>query len=298
MVDLTKNAPPQPDNQRLRTPEAFKSACSLFRRVSGRIALVLTETYALKDTCLGERGYGIAHLLNALGGTCGGILKVGDHPAFVEQSFMLGRAALEQAINVAYVALGDESVHEDLVKHAMQRKYRQMSQSAGKGDQQVRLEHTGRPEDLSDHPELREAVEQFTSNRERPKNWPGKSVEQRIEAIAEHLSERKITILLLAKMSIYGRASEALHGSLAGATMIDAQDFQFDEERGDFTWGEHGVWLTTLYITLSRVLEVLLWVLAETTEAEAVAEQYEKASDEIDKFFEELNSTSDGSQET
>jgi len=274
----------------LHTAEAFSSAYSLFRGVSGRVALILMRTNALSDTALNDKAYGISSLLVALGGTCGGILKVGDHPAFVEQAVMLGRAAFEQAINVAYVAVSEDSIHQDLVDHALQRRYRQMNQTAGKGNVKVVMENVNRPTNLSEHPELEAALDRFTSKNGRPKSWTDKTVEERIDVISATLPEGMTTVLLLGKLSIYGKASEALHGSLAGATIIETPHFAFDEDKQDFDWGKHAETATALYITLARVLEVLIWILGQTTGSSEVKALHDSVKQEIQSFFQKLKS--------
>jgi hypothetical protein len=227
----------------------------------------------------------VAHLLSGLAGTCGGVLKVGDHPAFVDEAYMLGRAVVERSVNVSYLSICDAHAYDGLLQHAQQRAYRDTERSAGIGDMRYTIRNQSRPKDLSDYPELELSLARFTSRKNRPKNWTDLTLDERINAIGRAVPHASANIFVIAELAIYSKASEALHGSLAGVLQFGDPEFSFDDARRDYTWEKRTEELTTLFLMLARVMESLLRVLAHATESAAVQELSCDADAEVAAFF-------------
>lgn len=255
----------------LGTREALEDARALFRFTTGHIALVVSASEALKATDLEDRGRGLGYLLAATCSTCGGVLKVGDHPAFVSEAYMLGRAALEREINAAYLSICPIGEYEGFVEHALQRSWRDLDRTVGAEGFQVRLKRNNipSPEDVAGLPE---AIERFTSNRGRPKNWTDLNVEQRVNAIHNAAPELPVRNFLIGLVGVYGKASEAMHGSFYGANQMVPEDFAFDQAAGDFKWTEMAGALAGLYHILSATTVTMLLVLESRSNSQAVSD--------------------------
>lgn len=136
---------------------------------------------------------------------------------YLGESYMLARAMLEKLINYMYLLVCEEDEYKKYLNYAKQRGYRVLNRSFISGDQKVELKWTGSV-NLDDHPGLKEAVSQFTSSKGKAvTRWTSLSLADRLNVIGEKASV-DITGLMFSMLGIYEDASEALHGSLYGAT--------------------------------------------------------------------------------
>jgi len=135
---------------------------------------------------------------------------------FLSESYMLARALLEKLINYMYVLVCEEDEYQKYLNYTKQKGYRILNRSLTVGDQKAELKWSGAV-NLDDNPELREAVNQFTSAKGKTiTRWTSLSPQKRL-AIIRDKGKIKIEGLMLSTLGIYDDASEALHGTLYGS---------------------------------------------------------------------------------
>ena len=135
---------------------------------------------------------------------------------FLSESYMLARALLEKLINYMYVLVCEEDEYQKYLNYTKQKGYRILNRSFQVGDQKAELKWSGSV-NLDDNPELRDAVNQFTSGKGKAiTRWTSLSLQERL-AIIRDKGKIKIEGLMLSTLGIYDDASEALHGTLYGA---------------------------------------------------------------------------------
>ncbi len=135
---------------------------------------------------------------------------------FLSESYMLARALLEKLINYMYVLVCEEDEYQKYLNYTKQKGYRILNRSFKVGDQKAELKWSGSV-NLEDNPELRDAVNQFTSGKGKAiPRWTSLSLAKRL-AIVRDKSNVKIEGLMLSTLGIYDDASEALHGTLYGS---------------------------------------------------------------------------------
>ncbi len=136
---------------------------------------------------------------------------------FLSESYMLARALLEKLINYMYVLVCEEDEYQKYLNYTKQKGYRILNRSFTVGDQKAELKWSGAV-NLDDNPELREAVNQFTSAKGKAiPRWTSLSIAKRLNVIRDK-GNMKIEGLMLSTLGIYDDASEALHGTLYGST--------------------------------------------------------------------------------
>jgi hypothetical protein len=136
---------------------------------------------------------------------------------YLGESYMLARALLEKLINYMYLLVCEEGEYKKYLDYTKQRGYRVLNRSFIAGNQKVELKWGGSV-NLDDYPELKEAISQFTSSKGKAvTRWTSLSLADRLNVIGEKATIN-ITGLMFSMLGIYEDASEALHGSLYGAT--------------------------------------------------------------------------------
>lgn len=136
---------------------------------------------------------------------------------YLGESYMLARALLEKLINYMYLLVCEEDEYKKYLNYTKQRGYRVLNRSFIAGKQKVELKWASSV-NLDDYPELKEAVSQFTSSKGKAvTRWTSLSLADRLNVIGEKATIN-ITGLMYSMLGIYDDASEALHGSLYGAT--------------------------------------------------------------------------------
>jgi len=136
---------------------------------------------------------------------------------FLGESYMLARSLLEKLINYMYLLVCEENEYKKYLNYTKQKGYRKLNRNFIVGDRKVELKWAGSV-NLDEYPELKEAVNQFTSSKGKAiPRWTSLSPAKRLEII-EDKGSIKIEGLMLSMLGIYDDASEALHGSLYGVT--------------------------------------------------------------------------------
>ena len=83
---------------------------------------------------------------------------------FLSESYMLARALLEKSINYMYLLVCEEEEYQKYLNYTKQKGYRILNRSFVVGEQKAELKWSGFV-DLDKNSELREAVNQFTSEK-------------------------------------------------------------------------------------------------------------------------------------
>ncbi|MBM3493420.1 MAG: hypothetical protein FJX72_03715 [Armatimonadetes bacterium] len=140
---------------------------------------------------------------------------------YLTEAVMLARALIERAVTFAYLSVCPEDEWKRYIMYPRQKAYRKLDQqSRGAHPLTIRagLADIAAVE-LDSLPEIREALTAFTGRAGKAKTrWTELGVEQMIGAIAEHTQSSGET-MLLAYLTIYDDASEALHGTWYGCLL-------------------------------------------------------------------------------
>lgn len=194
------------------------------------------------------------------------------------ETLMLARALFKRTLNAAYLIVADEQEVENYVLWAKNRTYRGLTRTIESGEIEFTVEYGGEI-DVSDIPGLEEAVDRFTSKNGKPKGtWTEVSRSERIEKIIKR-SSLEPGVFSLSELAIFGDASEALHGTLYGAT-VHLQGLRRRERVADrlADWNakRQGHLTTTLFLSGMMVTN-LIQVVADSDEDEAVQARCEDA---------------------
>ncbi len=147
-------------------------------------------------------------------GTSISLLATHQH---INECYILARSFLERLISYIYLLFCDEEEYSRYLAYTKQKGYRVLDRSFSVGNFKVNLKRSGSI-DMEKEPELKEAVDIFTSDRGKTKTrWTSKNISSMLESISNN-GGLEIGYLMLAKLWIYDDASEALHGTLYGAT--------------------------------------------------------------------------------
>lgn len=133
----------------------------------------------------------------------------------INESYMLARALLERIINYIFLLYCDEEDYNRYLLYTKQKSYRNLNKNIKVGEFIAELKWTGNF-DLESDPELKKAVDLFTSERGKSiSRWTNKNIVKMLNLI-EQRSDIDIRPLMLSMLAIYDDASEALHGTLYG----------------------------------------------------------------------------------
>lgn len=163
----------------------------------------------------GKRWSSLIPLSYSIQDSCETMALLAQHGK-VRDCFVIARVIFETIINFCFICSeGDEAV-ERAEAHAMQKAYRKLHREVEVNQHKLIVQWTGQI-DLTSNPELKAAIDEFTSSKGREKNWTPESVKQRIEAIEARYGTKVTDYLQVAFLSIYQDASEIAHGTLSGA---------------------------------------------------------------------------------
>jgi hypothetical protein len=126
---------------------------------------------------------------------------------------------VETLINAVYVLTGGEPIAEKAIRHTQQKFYRDLDKKVGRGEYELRITATPRP-DVANQAGLKAAIDEFTTARGREKSWTDDSVPVRIEKIGKALGAVPASGLLGAYALVYADSSEIVHGSLFGIQLF------------------------------------------------------------------------------
>ncbi len=133
------------------------------------------------------------------------------------EAYILSRSMLEKIINYLFILCCNESEYSRYLNYTKQKGYRILNRSFKAGTRKVELNWSSFFK-LDSDPELKEAVDQFTSKKGKTiTRWTSLSIADRL-ALIEEKGLIKVDALVISTLGIYDDASEALHGTLYGST--------------------------------------------------------------------------------
>jgi hypothetical protein len=194
----------------------------------------------------------VVWMLQAVGVSIHSVLRLTENRDMaIRDCFGIARSAAETAVNVAYIAVGGSAVAERAIRHARQKRWRDLHRKGVVGgDLAISVE---RKLDLAvdDIPGLTEDLQEFTTKKgAEARGWTPLTIQERIELI--HASSPEAARLLgAAVFAIYRPSSELLHGTFYGvnyfwqgsrdAVVASAEDFD-------------RLWIEEHFITLAPTL--------------------------------------------
>lgn len=193
----------------------------------------------------------------------------------LNESYILGRSFLERLVTYTYLIFCDEEEYLRYLAYTKQKQYRVLNRKFAIGDSEVLLKWSGSI-DLEKHPELKQAVDMFTSEKGKPKTrWTSQTLYKMLQSIASK-GAVETGYLMLAILWIYDDASEALHGTLYGS-IFHIELFQgsipSSKEELNQEWNERfsalllslGICIHTLIQSFNHVEEIKT-ILSESTD--------------------------------
>ncbi len=210
----------------ISTPEidqGIRSHASILNRMSKLVAgmiLVMIEhelASGLRTETLHvqpEMSYVLVPLFSAITNSTNTLIGLSDGPGpQTRDCYSIARSIVELCVNACYIMSNGPEMAKKAMRHAQQKKYREMEQETRIGSGKLKIAAQGRPE-IEEIPGLREAIDEFSNARGKAKDWTDKKLEERIASVGKHASDGIQGHLDFARFMIYREASEVLHGSL------------------------------------------------------------------------------------
>lgn len=186
-------------------------------------------------------------------------LRVLCDNARINQAYIVSRALLERLANFCFLQLCTDPEFSDYIDYSLNKAGRSLDRSIEvNGKIQARIALNGGDFELP--PDISTAIAKFTSERGREKTrWTNVSLSERAAVIEAKLGNTGLFISLL---TIYADASEALHGTLYGAT-FHLGTYLIPPPNSQVTWDQHRhQTLSTLYLMAGDSIDTLFALLA------------------------------------
>lgn len=216
----------------------------------------------------------------------------------IRDCFGIVRAAVETAINAAFIAVSGEHIAEKAIRHMRQKRWRDLRRRGRVGNLRITA---SRDVDLEVHdlPGLREALDEYTNKRgEEVRDWTPESLQKRITAISD-FHRRAGLSLGIAQFAIYRPSSELLHGTYYGVNLFwqGSRDRPAkDDDEFDALWmTEHFVTLlTALFFAASGAIEAIAAVHSLTGHSQ----RQDALSQELSALIEQMGGDDEDDEHT
>lgn len=261
----------------LGSPETSKNIWNFYRNQTR----LLTESTTLVNKQESRLWGVVAALLLSVNETNGSLLWLARNRK-ARDAYVLSRTVLETIINTCFILANGPETAEKAWRHANQKAYRDLDRTVRVNEKVFRLKWTGRV-DLAQHPELMEAIREYTSKKGREiTSWTPETVNQRIEAIDKKYGNRATTSLQLALLAIYRHSSEISHGTLFGAM----QSIGLLQPPGPPNNLEQMIifrqkQVNMLCLMLGASIDSLLWILGKELGDESFAQKSSRAMSKL-----------------
>jgi hypothetical protein len=188
------------------------------------LALVVFEMLSDKIKPSGKQWKIVFPLLHSLLDSCDSLLLLSESrdPKLpkVRSSFVVSRTILEIIINILFILAKKDVAADRAHNHWLQKTFRDLERELKIGEQVLKLKWDGEV-DLEIYPEIKKALEEFTSNRGKEVNqWTPESLVERLEVIQEKFGSKISNPLQFGVFGIYRHASEISHGTFFSALWI------------------------------------------------------------------------------
>jgi hypothetical protein len=167
---------------------------------------------ATSKELIDERLKRVKIVLGSISQTATSIAILAQH-SFSNEAIMLARSFIEKAINFCYIVICSEEEYQNYIQYSRQKAYRKLDRNIEVNGKRVGLKFSGKNKISS---ELKDCLDKFTGEKGGEKTrWTKKSIIERLELVDK---EKIINsgIFMLAYLSVYEDASEALHGTFYG----------------------------------------------------------------------------------
>ncbi len=177
------------------------------------------------------------------------------------EAIMLARGFIEKVINYCYVLLADKDEYNNYVQYSAQKAFRKLDRKVSLSEQSISLSFKG-IEGAELPKELQKIIEKFTSEKGKEKTrWTKMNIEKRLDLISKK-SKVKIGLFMLAVLSIYEDASEALHGTFYGCafhTGYHLPEFKHGDKKSAIEREQKNLSLLAVYYgsIITELLKVL-----------------------------------------
>lgn len=197
------------------------------------------------------------------------------------QAYIVSRALLERLTNFCFLQLCTDVEFSNYVDYSINKAGRSLDRSI-ETNGQVKARIALNSGDLELPPEVNAAVDKFTSERGREKTrWTTVSLPDRAAVIEAKLGN---TGLFMSLLTIYGDASEALHGTLYGAAFhLGTYEISPPHDQASLEQHFHQT-LSALYLMAGGSIDTLFTLLASIGEgafdaaAQASTNAYKEAA--------------------
>lgn len=196
--------------------------------------------------------------------------------ARTNQAYIVSRALLERLTNFCFLQLCTDTEFSDYVDYSLNKAGRSLDRTIEAGGQiKARIALNGGDFELP--PKISAAIAKFTSERGREKTrWTSVSLPDRAATIEAKLGN---TGLFMSLLTIYADASEALHGTLYGAS-FHLGTYETSPPHDQASLDQHRYQtLSALYLMAGGSIDTLFSLLASLGESpfEAVAQASKSA---------------------
>jgi hypothetical protein len=173
---------------------------------------LLAQLYSALLDESGERWRVLIPLSYSMQDSCETISLLATHGK-LRDCFVIARTVFETIINFCFICgEGDEAARAEA--HARQKAYRDLQRELEINQRKLSVQWTGQI-DLSNNPEIVEAIAEFTSSKGREiRSWTPETIKERIEAIEARYGSKVAINLQFAYLAIYRHSSEIAHGTL------------------------------------------------------------------------------------
>lgn len=202
----------------------------------------------------------------------------------VRDCYIVCRSVFETIVNAAFIIGGGVPMAERARRHALQKIYRDGDRRLEVGDMVFTLKRNP-PVDLSNHPSIKEALDEFTSKKGREITaWTPETVEQRLTAIHERFGAEVTKGLMSGLIGIYRHASEVVHGTVFGAMhTLGMAEFCGPNRSSDSLEIDRRRYLCMLLLMTGFSLGSLIRVISQELELPELVERSKKNIGDIKK---------------
>lgn len=222
--------------------------------------------------------------------------------SYINGAYIMARAMMERIINFCYLQIAPQSEYDNFIAYSKQKEIRVLDYEASYENWKVSLKHSG-VDALKSIPEYKEALDKFSNSKGKEKTrWTKISVIERASIIDNYIDNKPFMLLPIA--AFYTTASEALHGTLFGASFQDAlhepdslsklAEIIFDEGKGvepketiaSFYKKKNSGEYSSMFLMLGTSYIHRLFILLNKLNINSIDEIFNKSSNNTDNILE------------
>ena len=219
-------------------------------------------------------------LIFSIGDTGNSVLSLSSCDK-LRDTFVLSRVLFETIVNASFILAEGDSSAARALRHAQQKAFRDLDRSIDINGQMLQLKWSGEF-DLDRNPDLKAALDEFTSNRGREKPWTPENVRERVNFIDQRYGRDVSGMLQFGLLSIYQHSSEIAHGSLYGAvfalglTQPNGSPKSIDELKHHFRSN-----ITMLLLILGMCIDAFVQIICQEIGDNTLRDHSRKAIDKL-----------------